>query len=106
MADAPDARVTGTYDLLIRRAQGEVRAHDLVRAEATAREALAVLPERAAAYNILALVRELQGRHSEAMDLLRAGLAVEPTYAPAQENLTRLGRHPRQGRMVIGDESD
>jgi Tfp pilus assembly protein PilF len=94
------------YDALIEEARDALRAHHFTQAEHLAREALAHDPERAAAYNILAAVRELQGHHPEAMDLLRAGIAVEPTYRPAQENLARLGSHPHQGSILLGDEED
>jgi len=97
MPDATDSNANGAYDALIDDARVELRAHRLGPAEAIAREALSVRPERAAAYNILALVRELQGRHPEAMDFLRAGIALEPTYGPAQRNLVRLGTYPPQG---------
>jgi len=101
-----DPHLLETYDALIGYARDELRAKELERAESIARQALSLLPEKAAAYNILALVRELQSHHPEAMDLLRAGVAVEPTYKPAQENLARLGAFPAQGHMALGDESD
>ncbi|MGB8329543.1 MAG: potassium-transporting ATPase subunit KdpB, partial [Polyangiales bacterium] len=92
------------YESLVDEARAAIRARDFVSAEHLARQALAHDPERAAAYNILAAARELQGHHPEAMDLLRAGIAVEPTYRPAQDNLARLGSHPREGAVLLGDE--
>lgn len=95
-----------TYDVLLRYAREEIHAHQMEPGEALARQALSLEPERAAAYNILAVIRELQGRHDEAMDLLRAGLAVEPTYEPAKRNLERLGSFPQRGAVLFGDEED
>jgi K+-transporting ATPase ATPase B chain len=92
------------YDSYIDEARAAVRARDFPSAEHLARQALARDPERAASYNILAVARELQGHHSDAMALLRAGIAVEPTYRPAQDNLARLGSHPREGGILFGDE--
>ena len=99
-------RLDETYDVLLRYAREEIRAHQMERGEAIARQALSLEPERAAAYNTLAVVRELVGHHSEAMDLLRAGIAVEPTYKPAQQNLERLGSFPQRGAILFGDEED
>lgn len=92
------------YEALIEEARQSVRAHDFVHAEHLAREALAHDPERAAACNLLAAIPELQGRHTQAMDLLRAGIAVEPTCRPAQENLARLASFPHHGAILLGDE--
>ena len=91
------------YASLIEQACRAVRAHQLTEAERLAREALAHDPERAAAYNVLAVVRELAGHHPEAMDLLRAGLAVEPSYPPAQYNLAHLAVWPRRAGFRLGD---
>ena len=98
---APDE----VYDAYIDEARAAIRDRDFSSAEQLARQALAREPERAAAYNILAAVRELNGHLQEARDLLCAGLAVEPTYRPARDNLTRLGAHPRDGAILLGDEA-
>lgn len=101
------AKRDDAYCGLLDEAREAIRCRDLARAERAARSALRQDPERAAAYNILAIVRELQGRRSAAMDMLRAGIAVEPTYGPAWANLARLGAHPRgPGALELGgDES-
>lgn len=93
------------YEELVGAARDAFRAREIDRAEELARKALSQDPKRAAAYNILAALRELQGQQAEAMDLLRAGLAVEPTYEPAQENLERLGSHPYESVFLLGDET-
>jgi Flp pilus assembly protein TadD len=100
------AKPNATYDALIEYAHAAVRARDFLRAEHLAREALGYDPERAAAYNVLAIVRHHRGLHSEAMNLLRAGLAVDPTYEPARQNLVRFGSFPSRGSAVIGDEPE
>lgn len=91
------------YEALLAEARAAVRGHDLMRAEELARDALARDPSRGAAYNLLAVCHDLEGRHAEATDLLRAGLAVEPTYGPAEENLRRIGSYPREA-LQLGDE--
>lgn len=100
------SRMDPAYDSLVEQARDAVRAGRLADAERLGREALSHDPERAAAYNILAAVRELDGEHPEAVDLLRAGLAVEPDYKPAQHNLKRLTAWPRHGGFRLGDEDE
>ena len=100
MHPPPDDEV---YVALLSEARAAARGHDLARAEELARDALARDPSRAAAYSLLAVCLDLAGRHSEATDLLRAGLAVEPTYRPAEENLKRIGSYPR-ATLLLGDE--
>jgi Tfp pilus assembly protein PilF len=100
------SRPNATYDALIEHAHAAVRVRDFLRAEHLAREALGYDPERAAAYNVLAIVRHHRGLHSEAMNLLRAGLAVDPTYQPAQQNLVRFGSFPMRGTPVLGDNEE
>lgn len=92
------------YDMLIRMAITAVRANNLAEADWLAREALGCEPARAAGYNVLAAIRELEGKHLEALDLLRAGLAVEPTFEPARHNVQRLTSWPRRGDFRFGDE--
>ncbi len=94
----------GALEALMGKARAAVRAGDLELAERLARDALARAPERASAYNVLAAIRELAGDWPRAMGLLRAGLAVEPTYAPARANLRRLGSYPEHGAIALGDE--
>jgi uncharacterized protein HemY len=89
----------------MQQAREAARAGDWGRVERLACEALSHDPQRAAAYSLLAAVRAKQGRHREGMDLLRAGLAVEPTDRVAQINLARLGSSPRRDPL-LGDEQD
>lgn len=95
-----------TYDALIEEAHVAVRLREFLRAEHLAREALGYDPERAAAYNVLAIIRHHRGLYSEAMNLLRAGLAVDPGYQPAQQNLIRFGSFPIRGTAVLGDDDE
>jgi Flp pilus assembly protein TadD len=94
------------YDALLAEARDALRAGDLGAAETHAREALQHDPSRAAAYNLLAIVRERHGHHAEAMDMLRAGLAVDPTDHATSTNLLRLGAYPSRGPILLGDEED
>ncbi|MEZ4374395.1 MAG: hypothetical protein R3B07_26475 [Polyangiaceae bacterium] len=94
-----------TYDALLSYAREEIRAKQLDRGEAIARQALSVCPDKADAYNVLAVVRERQGQHGEAVNLLRAGLALAPMYAPARVNLDALTAFPPGNILLLGDEA-
>lgn len=95
MTTSPNA----TYNVLVHDARCAVQLGNLQRAEQLAREALGYEPEQAPAYNILAIVRMRHGRHGAAMNLLRAALAIDPSYEPALRNLVRFGASPSDGTL-------
>lgn len=51
-------------------------------------------PVRPEPYNLLAAVYEKGRDYTTARKLYRAALSLDPTYAPAQNNLTRLVQQP------------
>lgn len=92
------------FDGLIRAGISAFRAGDVELAEHFGREALAHEPRRGESYNLLAAVLDVHGETPAAMDMLRAALSVDPTYALARENLERLGVYPRVASMLLDDE--
>lgn len=56
-------------------------------------DAIRLNPKVASAYYNLGLVREKQGRKGEAATHFKAALSADPKFQPAQEALSRLGRH-------------
>jgi Tfp pilus assembly protein PilF len=90
---------------LIDRARAALRAGDVEEGERLARVVLAADPVHADGYNVLALAFEFRGARTGAVDLLRAGLAVEPTHHAAWANLERLTTFPFTGVPRYGDES-
>jgi Tfp pilus assembly protein PilF len=63
-------------------------------AEVQYREALRLNPRIILAYDGLARVLLFKGKHAEAIELLRAGFKVDPSYAPIRELLTQYDTQP------------
>lgn len=55
-------------------------------------KALIANPSGPEAFNLLGVLEELRGNDTEAMKNYRVALDFDPTYTPAQENLTRAGK--------------
>jgi len=66
------------------------------------RKALARDPARAEAFNFLGALLEIRGDRMGAQKNYRAALALDPTYAPAQENLYRSTHAKPGGEVVFG----
>lgn len=64
-----------------------------------ARKAIGIDPSRAEAFNVLGVLLELRGDRTEAKKNYRVALDLDPTYQPAQENLSRAVSSPRSGRL-------
>ena len=56
-------------------------------------------------HNLLGIVFEKVGNHVDAMKQFRAASALDPTYAPARQNLTTYGTFYSAGSAAF-DESD
>jgi DNA-binding response OmpR family regulator len=66
-----------------------ITRHRLDQAVPHLRRAMALDPESPEPFNLLGMVQELEGEVVEALKMYRAALAVDPTYQPAQDNLSR-----------------
>jgi DNA-binding response OmpR family regulator len=66
------------------------------------RKALARDPARAEAFNFLGALLEIQGDRTGAQKNYRAALSLDPTYAPAEENLLRSTKARPGGEVVFG----
>lgn len=69
------------------------------------RNAMAACPDAPQPHNLLGIVLEKQGRHTEAMRHFRAAWALDPTYIPAEQNLETYATFYSGGRCAF-DESD
>lgn len=94
------------YDALLDQARAAVRGRKLAHAEQLVHEALAHHPERAAAYNLLAVLKDMQGEHLEAINILRAGLALDPIDELSLKNLDRMTTYPRKPALLEAGEDD
>lgn len=55
-------------------------------------------PNSAIPHNLLGIVLEMQGKHTDAMKHFRAAVALDTTYVPAMENLNAYGEFSYEKR--------
>ena len=67
--------------------------------------AMAQFPDAPQPHNLLGILLEKMGNHSSAMRHFRAAWALDPTYAPAEENMKTYATFSSKGRCAF-DESD
>ena len=66
---------------------------------------MAAYPSAPHPHNLMGILLEKQGNHTEAMRHFRAAWALDPTYAPAQKNLETYATFYSHGQCAF-DESD
>ena len=69
------------------------------------RDAMADNPDAPQPHNLLGIVLEKEGNHTEAMKHFRAAWDLDSTYAPARRNLDFYGTFYAKGQCAY-DESD
>ena len=69
------------------------------------RQAIAADATKPEALNLLGILLEISGNKLEAQKNYRAALALDPTYKPAQENLSRTTGLTSGGEMSLGDKA-
>jgi len=67
-----------------------------------ARRALYENPHRPEAYNLMGVLNELKRNLSDAQKFYRTALEIDPSYAPAQNNLDRTCSQTGRGKIVFG----
>jgi DNA-binding response OmpR family regulator len=93
------------YDSHVELTKLRITERDFAGATELARSAVALEPGRPEAFNLLGALWEIRGEISEAQKSYRAALAVDPTYKPARDNLTRATRWGRPKGEVVLDEA-
>lgn len=68
-------------------------------------QAMARFPSAPQPHNLMGVLKEKMGDHAGAMKHFRAAWALDPTYAPAEQNLTAYGTFFSRGKAAY-DESD
>lgn len=63
--------------------------------------AMSEYPDSAIPHNLMGIWCEKEGFHVEAMKHFRAAYALEPTYAPASQNLDTYGTFNSTGRCAF-----
>lgn len=64
-------------------------------------EAMSKYPDSAVPHNLLGIWYEKEGAHAEAIKHFRAAYALDPTYAPASQNLETYGTFYSTGRCAF-----
>lgn len=67
------------------------------------RQAIALDPGRAEAFNLLGALLEIRGDRLNALKNYRAALSLDPTYEAAARNLDRATDWRQQGEIVLGE---
>jgi len=82
------------YDDLIEQARSYAQARDYDRAYDLIQDAVQQAPDRPEGLTLLGKITECLGDRLQALKFYRAALALDPTHAPAQQNLERATIHP------------
>jgi Tfp pilus assembly protein PilF len=71
------------------------------------KRATGIDPKRPEAFNLLGVIHEVRGEHSEAMNNYRVAYHTDATYKPARDNLERAGStHQYRKPISLGDLRD
>ena len=90
---------------LCEHARDMVRRRNFVECIDMLRKAMAEYPSAPQPHNLLGIVLEKSGNHLDAMKHFRAAWALDPTYAPAGQNLSNYGTFCSRGAVAY-DECD
>jgi DNA-binding response OmpR family regulator len=94
------------YEACLEQAKAAVECYDYAVAASWAQRAIFVDTSRPDAYNFLGVLLELQNKRLAAQKYYRAALALDPTFEPAQKNLTRSTQLSPAGTLHLGAENE
>ncbi len=70
-------------------------------------KAISIDPERPEAFNLLGAILEMGGDRGNAQMYYRAALSLDPSYEPAQKNLSRsTSWKPLAGAILLGVDKE
>jgi FixJ family two-component response regulator len=91
----------GDYQTYLELALARVKEEQLAAARVYAHKAIFLDPARPEAFNILGGIAEVQGQRQDADKNYRAALTLDPTFPPAQQNLTRITSRPYRPSGIV-----
>jgi len=94
------------YDDLIEQARSYAQARDYDHAYDLIQDAVQQAPDRPEGLTLLGKITECLGDRLQALKFYRAALALDPTHAPAQQNLERATTHPHYRPCFVKDLFD
>jgi DNA-binding response OmpR family regulator len=94
------------YEGCIEQAKAAVEAYDFDTAASWAQQAVSLDTSRAEAFNLLGVLLERRGGRLESQRYYRAALALDPTYKPAWNNLSRSTQSWPEGQVDLGGREE
>lgn len=88
------------YDVYLDLARRNIDQRHYAAAKEQVRKAIAEDSARPEAFNLLGAIHDIEGDHHAAMTNYRIALDLDPTYSPAQANLTLSGSGPRSASKL------
>lgn len=88
------------YDVYLDLARRNIDQRYYAAAKEQVRKAIAEDSARPEAFNLLGAIHDIEGDHHAAMTNYRIALDLDPTYSPAQANLTLSGSGPRSASKL------
>jgi DNA-binding response OmpR family regulator len=98
---------TKTYAACLQLGRRSVEEGHMEAAVEHAHRAISIDPKRPEAFNLLGAIVELAGDRGSAQMHYRAALSLDPSYGPAQKNLSRsTSLRPLVGPILLGGENE
>jgi DNA-binding NtrC family response regulator len=91
-----DEKKAEDYESYIELVKRAIENKNFEAANEWVKKAISLDPIRPEAFNLLGVLSEISGDSLQAQKLYRATLALDPSYDPANENLTRLTGGPEE----------
>ncbi|MBN2090078.1 response regulator [candidate division KSB1 bacterium] len=89
------------YEDLIQMSKKYIEMVNFHKAEEYLRQAISKFPNRPEAFDLLGRIMEINHEIHEAQKFYRTALSLDPTYEPAQKNLSRTVNWDPKGKIVI-----
>jgi DNA-binding response OmpR family regulator len=104
--DLDEGAAAASFHTALEYAKGCINRRDFDKAYQYLQKAISMEPRKPEPYNLLGVILELKKETVEALKMYRAALAVEPTYKPANANLTRATQWNYTKGGIQLDEED
>jgi DNA-binding response OmpR family regulator len=103
-----EGAAAASFHAALEYAKGCINRRDFDKAYQYLQKAICMEPRTPEPYNLLGVILELNKETVEALKMYRAALAVDPTYKPANANLTRATKwdYTKTGIQLGGEDDE